>query len=745
MPSNADKILKAAISLWSEKGYRAMTMRELAKRASMGASSLYSHFKSKEEIVQYLYERLNAQALDTLREQDRGDAISTMVQFTRIKLKLLSPHRSAMPALLKEAIDPESALSPVSAQSGSTLQRNIQVFKEPLEGQVPEGSVETYARLLWAVHIAVIVYWLHDRSDEQANTTALLEELQGLSKMQLMMLGLASKASGASRILELLMAVVQPPAAAKTAAVEQEEPPAQSADIMVVGGGPIGCIYAGFLKQLRPQTRVLVLERNDEPGHKIGESTLSGFCKALRTLGVRQEAMQKLFYPKNGLGFFHLTEATPKLQSASEYILETFDETFQVERRVLDTLIMSAMRKLGVDIIQGAHVDLSASTFGTSGSDVVYSIGAQQYRAKARWVVDATGPAHGLAAHHKLWTDDGLPFQSSSVWTYWRGHTPLAEQKGWPAAAKFPRDEYTQHFCFREGWFWYIPLRSWQNAPTSNLQRAIDRLTEPGRRALPDRLEQAYGCPTEPILSLGLTLRSDRDSIVADDPQAAFEQYCARYPALLKTLEGAEQISAPYGGATFQSRRRYRGYARQVVGQGWLALGDAAFFVDPLISPGLTGGTATAYRAAEVTAKALDQNELHETSFEPYQTFVRELHDALERDNQLVYMSFNHPRAMALIQRFQEIDSRRHFLSYEKERYGPADINVWGILNPVYQKLQKEVWALMREHEHDQRAPVLEQRPQDYEKMCEALETRLGDYLSSNRSLTPYAVANEGS
>ena len=115
-----------------------------------------------------------------------------------------------------------------------------------------------------------------------------------------------------------------------------------TARVVVVGGGPIGCLYACFLKQQRPATRIVVLEQAAEPGHKIGESTLSGFCKALRSVGVSHEAQQELFFPKNGLGFFHATESVRTLQEAPEYILETFDETFQVERRVLDTAMLTS-------------------------------------------------------------------------------------------------------------------------------------------------------------------------------------------------------------------------------------------------------------------------------------------------------------------------------------------------------------------------------------------------------------------
>ncbi|GAB4233072.1 MAG: hypothetical protein Kow0049_16350 [Stanieria sp.] len=79
--------------------------------------------------------------------------------------------------------------------------------------------------------------------------------------------------------------------------------------------------------------------------------------------------------------------------------------------------------------------------------------------------------------------------------------------------------------------------------------------------------------------------------------------------------------------------------------------------------------------------------------------FIINLKKLSDGDNQLVYMSFNHPKAIEVIQRFQEIDARRHFNQHISSDYTLADTNVWGILNPVYQSLQKQLWQIMRQAE----------------------------------------------
>src|SRR5271155_4131226 len=110
VPENNDtaqKILDEALALWSEKGYASSTMRELSRRIGMGLSSLYFYFRSKEEIVQFLYRQLNERARTKFAaEAMPGTSLGAEVQrFVEIKLEILRPHRPCLGALLREAID----------------------------------------------------------------------------------------------------------------------------------------------------------------------------------------------------------------------------------------------------------------------------------------------------------------------------------------------------------------------------------------------------------------------------------------------------------------------------------------------------------------------------------------------------------------------------------------------------------------------------------------------------------------
>ena len=518
-------------------------------------------------------------------------------------------------------------------------------------------------------------------------------------------------------------------------------------DVAVIGAGPQGLQFATWLKIERPSLKVVVLDRAPAPGHKIGESTLSGFCRAIRSTGIRHEVLQRLFYTKNGLGFFYSDGNTTDLPTAPEYITETFDETFQMERRTCDGLLAANAKRVGVSVLWSHQVKPQKSLFNA---------GAHRLRCHTPWgsivlntrlVIDASGPSSVLGRHFSGYCESNAPFQTSAVWAYFKNVKWLQEYQGWQNTAEFPRDEYTQHICFKEGWVWYIPIISWQKARDDNLMKMLNYLATPDSPLLTrDELAQKFNCPYEQIWSIGIVLRSDRERVWSQGPQAVFEHYRRQLPTLATLLEGSNILKAYYPNHNpYGVRKNFRRFARQVTGDGWLLIGDAAFFVDPLRSPGLTGGVATAYYAVQEVLGALDEGNLSRSRFKYYETYVRELYDMLEEQNQIAYMSHNHPQAISLVRRFGEVSSRKHFNSICDKPYQMADTNVWGHLFPEHRQRQRMVWQIMREEEVkvDNQYNIEEQEPKNYERMMFRLRQAVGDYLDQHMNLTPYIMHNK--
>src|SRR5687767_11841588 len=68
-----EQIFSTARSLFSERGYRATTVRDIAREMNMQAGSLYAHIESKEDVLWEIVERAAAQFLGVVEPIAHGD------------------------------------------------------------------------------------------------------------------------------------------------------------------------------------------------------------------------------------------------------------------------------------------------------------------------------------------------------------------------------------------------------------------------------------------------------------------------------------------------------------------------------------------------------------------------------------------------------------------------------------------------------------------------------------------------
>ncbi len=523
-------------------------------------------------------------------------------------------------------------------------------------------------------------------------------------------------------------------------------------DVAILGAGPQGLNLASWIKKERPNSNIIVLEGQKKYPHKIGESTLSGFCKAIRSNDVRHEVFQRLFYTKKGLGFWHCNEKNKDLTTLPEYIIETFDETFQIERRTFDELLEKNCQKQGITITRGARVNASGCNLSSNGNKIKYIQDGKEMFLDCKIVVDATGPASIINNHYCSdgdYMESDVPFQTSAVWAYYKNVKWLKDYENWALDAENPRDEYTQHLCFKEGWVWYIPLVSWQKSEPENLSAMLTYLSDPENPVLDrDVLASTFNCVYEQIWSIGISLRNDRDNIINEEGSlATFEKYIEKIPTLKQLLDGAELLDGYYPNhKPFAKRLNFRRRAKQIAGDGWLTVGDAAFFIDPLRSPGLTGGVAMGYHAKTAILKALSENNFSKSTFVGYVKRIEELHEMLEDQNQMAYMSHNHPEAISLIRRFGEVSSRGHYNEFKhQDDYKFQDTNVWGHLYTEHFRMQKQVLRIMHEEEFivGSEKKIEEQSADDYNRMIHRIKEVIGDHLQENLYLNPFTVVNE--
>jgi flavin-dependent dehydrogenase len=452
-------------------------------------------------------------------------------------------------------------------------------------------------------------------------------------------------------------------------------------DVIVMGGGPLGLAYATWLKTARPQTRIAVIERRDKPGYKIGESTLGTTTRALRSIGLSLPILRRLFGNKLGIRFFHTDMDTDELHCHVD--ATDIDETFQVERRVLEIALLETTRRLGVEIFQGTSVHLKESQLEGPLKQIVCDRGGQQMTLYCRLFCDASGSSsvlpRQLGLYHKR-PEQYETFNTSSYFAYFRKKkdVPL---KYWDLPA-------TRHVCFPQGWTWFITLVSWEQTSDENITRMIRHLLDLPQgpdESYPSRQQlcEEFDCKYEVLTGVGFTIREDRDTAAALPVLERFQHYVDRYPAIKWILSHYELVEDAY-----EKRKPYGAFLKlahdsdRVAGDGWCVIGDAAQFSNPLFSHGLNYGTGTAYMAMKDTVRALDKGDFSEQAFASYQQYARSVYPVLLHQTDMLYRSFNdvdsYERVLALIFFFGAQDV------LPRTEYSESDPFIFDLLNPAW-------------------------------------------------------------
>jgi AcrR family transcriptional regulator len=175
------KIYDAALELFREKGFDETTMRDIAAKAGAALGGAYYYFSSKEAIVLAFYREMqessNELVVDALEGQRKlKDRVRCVVEQ---RLQLLEPNRKFCAALFRHAPDGADPLSPFSEESRLIREGAIEHMRIAIEGsdtKVPEDLRPRLPYLLWLYHMALIMFWLYDRSPKQERTYKLMEK-----------------------------------------------------------------------------------------------------------------------------------------------------------------------------------------------------------------------------------------------------------------------------------------------------------------------------------------------------------------------------------------------------------------------------------------------------------------------------------------------------------------------------------------------------------------------------------------
>lgn len=319
----------------------------------------------------------------------------------------------------------------------------------------------------------------------------------------------------------------------------------EEVDVVVVGGGPGGSTTAALLA--RRGYSVLLLERTKFPRYHIGESLVPGCVPVLDELGITEQLDDFGFVRKYGITLVWGKEDEPWSVGFGEG--GPVDHAWQVTRADFDQLLFNHARSLGATVLEEARVtDFVFAGERCTGVKYRFARSEQTHEVKARFVVDATGQSHMLArAHDNIAWEDGL--RNLAVWSYFQGGT---HYEGRDAGNILTEN-------IDDGWLWVIPLHN-------------------GTRSV------GWVSPAENVKS--------REGEVGP---LLLERIASSREAK-RLLAGARQV------AGFSTAKDWSYKTESFHGPGYMLVGDAAGFVDPLFSTGVY----LAMNSASLAAKSID-------------------------------------------------------------------------------------------------------------------------------------------
>jgi len=179
------RLYQTAIGLIAERGWQATTLRDVASEAGVSVGLLYRYFPSKQAVVLALYDELSAEYAERAAQMGPGRWRERFFYALRTSLDVLGPHRSTLASLVPVLVgdSTEGVFAPSTAFSRLRVQA---IFVQAVAGasDAPRGPVgPALGRLLYLLHLAIILWWLLDRSPDQRATSGLLNLLEGAAPL----------------------------------------------------------------------------------------------------------------------------------------------------------------------------------------------------------------------------------------------------------------------------------------------------------------------------------------------------------------------------------------------------------------------------------------------------------------------------------------------------------------------------------------------------------------------------------
>jgi geranylgeranyl reductase family protein len=357
-------------------------------------------------------------------------------------------------------------------------------------------------------------------------------------------------------------------------------------DVIVMGGGPAGSSVASILA--REGRKVVLFEKEQFPRHHIGESLMTETFWTFQRMGLLEKMKQSPFVRKYSVQF-----ANPQgKESRPFYFFEANHHesavTWQVTRAAFDQMLIEHAAEQGVTVYQKTQVkQVLFEGDRAVGVEALMADGSLQ-RFGAKVVIDATGQSAMLSNKFR-WRMRDPKLKKAVLYSYFKNAHREPDLNG--GATLVLRTQPGSN-----GWFWYIPLDN--------------GITSVGVVADPEYLVKGRG----------------------QDLAKIFHEEIEKCEPCSRRLEGAERTDKIYSILDYSYRSKHNS------GDGFILIGDAYGFLDPIYS----SGVLLALKMAELAADAIHDAFKHDDfSGERLGQFQSKLDEGIESMRKLVYAFYN--------------------------------------------------------------------------------------------------------
>ena len=351
-------------------------------------------------------------------------------------------------------------------------------------------------------------------------------------------------------------------------------------DVIVIGGGPAGSAVSTLLAM--QGHRVELFERERFPRFHIGESLIPFTFHVIKEIGLLETMQQSHFTKKRSVQFVSQNGKLSEPFFFADYDPHERSQTWQVRRSEFDQLLLNNAKAKGVTVHEGARV-IEVILEGKKAVGIRVKTENEPERVvKARVVIDASGQSSMIMDRLGLREWDPV-LKKAALWTYYKGASRDTGRDDGPTLVIQTKG--------KKGWFWYIPLH--------------DDIVSVGVVAGYDYLFQNR----------------------TKDMEALYAEEVDRCPGVQPRIKNATRCDI------FRAQKEYSYRATQAAGDGWVLVGDALGFLDPLYSSGVLLALTSASMAAKAVDQGLKNNDLSEKQL---RTWEADYFQGMDRMRRLV-------------------------------------------------------------------------------------------------------------